>query len=541
MKGFQLLVLSILSGLLLGLSWYFNLSFVAFFAFIPLLLIEENLSQNKLQIKRIKLKLFFYSFVSFLIWNLIVTWWVVNASFGGALMAFFVNSLLMAFVFLIYHSIKNKLNTVWVFLPIYLAWEYIHTLWDISWTWLTLGNVFAYHTNWIQWYELTGVSGGSLWVLSVNVFCFQLLKNYKINSILSKQLLQFASLIIIPIILSYAILFIRVSNLNTTVAKEECVIVQPNLDPYNEKFYTEFNTQFLNMLNQVRGKITKNTKYLLLPETFMINDMDETHIESYEEIRWFKDSLLKYFPQLNIITGASTYKFYNSKLDASLTARFDERNNAYYDMFNTALLINTKGIQVYHKSKLVPGVEKMPFPLILKPLEKLAINLQGTVGSLGVQNDRSNLICNNNVSIAPVICYESVYGDYVTGYVKNGATILAIITNDGWWGNTPGYKQHLNYARLRAIETRKQIMRSANTGISAKIDEFGTVLNATEYEKNAVIVTGVTSNTIKTFFVKFGDIISYSSVIFTICLLVLQFYLKLKIKKAVKITLSQKS
>lgn len=314
MKGFQLLVLSILSGLLLGLSWYFNLSFVAFFAFIPLLLIEENLSQNKLQIKRIKLKLFFYSFVSFLIWNLIVTWWVVNASFGGALMAFFVNSLLMAFVFLIYHSIKNKLNTVWVFLPIYLAWEYIHTLWDISWTWLTLGNVFAYHTNWIQWYELTGVSGGSLWVLSVNVFCFQLLKNYKINSILSKQLLQFASLIIIPIILSYAILFIRVSNLNTTVAKEECVIVQPNLDPYNEKFYTEFNTQFLNMLSQVRGKINLNTKYLLLPETFMINDMDETHIESYEEIRWFKDSLLKYFPQLNIITGASTYKFYQSAI-----------------------------------------------------------------------------------------------------------------------------------------------------------------------------------------------------------------------------------
>jgi apolipoprotein N-acyltransferase len=261
MKRFQLLVLSILSGLLLGLSWYFNLSFVAFFAFVPLLLIEENLSLNKLQLKRIKLKLFFYSFISFLIWNLIVTWWVVNASLGGALMAFIVNSLLMTFVFLIYHSIKTKLNSVWVFIPIYLAWEYIHTLWDISWTWLTLGNVFAYNTNWIQWYEFTGVSGGSLWVLSVNVFCFQLLKNYKINSILSKQLLQFASLIIIPIILSYAILFIRVSSLKNNVNKEECVIVQPNLDPYNEKFYTEFNTQFLNMLNQVRGKINNNTKY----------------------------------------------------------------------------------------------------------------------------------------------------------------------------------------------------------------------------------------------------------------------------------------
>jgi apolipoprotein N-acyltransferase len=265
----------------------------------------------------------------------------------------------------------------------------------------------------------------------------------------------------------------------------------------------------------------------------MINDMDETHIESYEEIRWFKDSLLQFFPKLNIITGASTYKFYNSKLDASLTARFDERNNAYYDMFNTALLINTKGIQVYHKSKLVPGVEKMPFPLILKPLEKLAINLQGTVGSLGTQSERTNLVCNNGVNFAPIICYESVYGDYCTGYAKNGANLLAIITNDGWWGNTPGYKQHLNYAKLRAIELRKQIVRSANTGVSAKIDEFGNIFNATKYEKNDVIVTSVSPNTIKTFFVKFGDIISYSSAIFTICLLGLTFYLRIKTKKAV--------
>lgn len=534
MKGYYFLLLSILSGLLLGLSWYFNLSFVIFFAFVPLLLLEENLTQNKFQLKRIKLKLFFYSYLTFLIWNLIVTWWIVNASLGGALLAFIVNSLLMSVVFLIYHSIKIKLNTVWVFIPIYLAWEYTHTLWDISWTWLTLGNVFAYQINWVQWYELTGVSGGSLWILTVNLFCFQLIKQYKIKSLLSKQVIQLASLIIVPIILSYAILFYRISSIKNKVDKEECLIVQPNLDPYNEKFYTEFSTQFLNMLNQVKGKINSNTNYLILPETFMINDMDETHIESYDEIKWFKDSLLNHFPQLNILTGASTYKFYNSKLEASVTARFDERNNAYYDMFNSALLINTKGIQIYHKSKLVPGVEKMPFPLILKPLEKLAINLQGTVGSLGIQSVRSNLTCNNNVSIAPVICYESVYGDYCTDYIKNGANLLAIITNDGWWGNTPGYKQHLNYAKLRAVETRKQIMRSANTGVSAKINEFGNIFDATEYEKNAVIVTHVTSNNVKTFFVIFGDVISYASVLITICLFFFQLYLKVKTKKAGK-------
>jgi apolipoprotein N-acyltransferase len=170
----------------------------------------------------------------------------------------------------------------------------------------------------------------------------------------------------------------------------------------------------------------------------------------------------------------------------------------------------------------------MPFPLILKPLEKLAINLQGTVGSLGIQKDRTNLTCNNGIKVAPIICYESVYGDYCTGYARNGANLVAIVTNDGWWGNTPGYKQHLNYARLRAIELRKQIVRSANTGVSAFINEFGDIQQATDYEQKAVMTVNTKSNDISTFFSKMGDLISYASVLFSVCLIVFGVYLKFK-------------
>jgi apolipoprotein N-acyltransferase len=528
MKSLQLIFLSLLSGLLLGCSWYFNLSFFIFVVFVPLLFIEDYFSSNKSLIKRSSLKLWALSYLSFLTWNLIVTWWVVNASFGGALMAFIANSLLMSWVFLIFHKLKLTYKSVWILIPIYLAWEHGHTLWDISWTWLTLGNVFAYHPNWIQWYELTGVSGGSLWVLCVNVFIFQLIRQKQVATFLSKPIYQLAALIMLPMLISFGILFYRTTTLTKKGKGEPCVIVQPNLDPYNDKFYIEFSEQFLNMLNQVRGKITNETRYLVLPETFMINDMNEDHLEDYEEINWFKDSLLKAFPKLNIITGGSTYKFYKTKAEASLTARLDLNSNMYYDMYNTAILLNTDGVSFYHKSKLVPGVEKMPFPLILKPLEKLAINLQGTVGSLGIQKDRTNLTCNNGIKVAPIICYESVYGDYCTGYARNGANLVAIVTNDGWWGNTPGYKQHLNYARLRAIELRKQIVRSANTGVSAFINEFGDIQQATEYEQKAVMTVNTKSNDISTFFSKMGDLISYASVLFSVCLIVFGVYLKFK-------------
>jgi apolipoprotein N-acyltransferase len=61
--------------------------------------------------------------------------------------------------------------------------------------------------------------------------------------------------------------------------------------------------------------------------------------------------------------------------------------------------------------------------------------------------------------IAPAICYESIYGEFMSKYIRNGANLICIITNDGWWKNTPGHKQHMNYARLRAIETRTWVAR----------------------------------------------------------------------------------
>ena len=124
----------------------------------------------------------------------------------------------------------------------------------------------------------------------------------------------------------------------------------------------------------------------------------------------------------------------------------------------------------------------MPFASILKPLEKFALDMGGSIGSLGVQEESSVFESSiHDIVVAPVICYESIYGEYVSSYILKGAQLIFIMTNDGWWEDTPGYHQLLAYARLRAIENRRSIARSANTGISCFINQRGDILQRTEW------------------------------------------------------------
>lgn len=538
MKGkFYLLFLSLLSAALLSLSWYWQFTICIFFAFVPLLIIEDKITSSGGP--KTRLKLLGYSYLTFVTWNVLVTWWVVFASAGGASLAFLANSFLMAAVFVIFSVLKNRVNkpwSIWLLIPLWIAWEHGHTLWDLSWTWLTLGNVFAFNTNWIQWYEYTGTSGGTLWALAVNIVVFGVLKNKSVTRYYLRSAFKIAGIVVLPIALSYWILIaytLKEVQMAHPEKKEvlKVLVVQPNIDPYNVKFTLDYQSQFFKMLDLVRGRITEETRYLVLPETFITDDINEGHLSADQSVQWFRDSLISRFPQLMVVTGGNTYVFFEDDNDRTATSRKDERSGKYYDMFNSAMFIDKTTVQVYHKSKLVPGVERMPFPALLAPLEGLAIDMGGTVGSLGTQDKRSVFRDSLHTAvIAPVVCYESIYADYVAEYVRNGAGFIFIITNDGWWQDTPGYIQHLNYGRLRAIENRRQIARSANTGVSCFIDEFGKVSDPTKWWEEAVIEKNLTPNYELTFFSRFGDLLSYSSTILSILLILWPLFLSIKRK-----------
>ncbi|MDE5607059.1 MAG: apolipoprotein N-acyltransferase, partial [Bacteroidales bacterium] len=168
------------------------------------------------------------------------------------------------------------------------------------------------------------------------------------------------------------------------------------------------------------------------------------------------------------------------------------------------------GFPLRHKSKLTPAVEIMPLVDKIGFLEKWAIDLGGIVGTLGTDAEPKvfqSVVAGDTVTYADVICYESIFGDYVTGFCRRGAELLFISTNDGWWGNTPGHRQHAEYARLRAIENRREIARSANTGISGFISQRGDVLERTAYWEPAVIKHDMKTNRKLTLYSRYGDVL----------------------------------
>lgn len=511
-------LLATLSGLLLSASWFAPLTILIFIAWVPLFIIEDKITHEQ-SVNRKRLRLTGLSYLTFFIWNLAVTWWIYYASLGGAALAIICNAILMCMVFMMWRTVKRRINkpwAIWLLIPIWLGFEYGHTLWDLTWTWLTLGNVFAFNHNWVQWYEFTGTSGGSLWVLIVNILIFNLIKS---NAYRLKQFVKPIAIIVAPITISYLIYAFepQIENLNQRTYKT--IIVQPNVDPYNEKFYFEPEIQLQNLLKQLKGRLDSTVDFLVLPETFLTENIYEGHEQESLSFHFLQDSILKKFPQLTIITGANTVYAFKKGEKLSPTASKYSNANEYYDSYNTGMQINKDGFALYHKSKLVPGVEKMPFPTLFKPLESLAIDLGGTMGSLGMQEERTVFFSHNKqVGIAPVICYESVYPDYIGDYIRNGANFIFIITNDGWWENTPGHKQHLAYAKLRAIETRKEIARCANTGISCFITPYGKIEQATPYWEEAIISKNMTPHNEQTFFVRFGDLISYCSSVLAILL-----------------------
>ena len=316
-----------------------------------------------------------------------------------------------------------------------------------------------------------------------------------------------------------AISFLISANFETSHT-QKFVVVQPNIDPYIEKFNgLSADQQLDKFIDLALTEVDSTTNYLVGPETALIEGIWESKIENATSIIKLKN-LINQFPDLQILVGATTYKKYDSKL--TNTARSFSNANLFYDVFNSALYINKSGVEVYHKSKLVQGVEFMPFAKVLGKLKFLSIDLGGISGSLGTQEYRS-VFTKDSTRLAPIVCYESIYGEYVSEFVRNGANILAIITNDGWWKDTPGYLQHLDYARLRAVETRRSIVRSANTGVSAFIDPLGNLTDQTKWNEQTVISREMAVVTGNTFYVQYGDYIgrlaSFLSAFF-ICFLI---------------------
>lgn len=510
MKKLYLYLISILGGIILSLGWpQHGFPGLLFVGIIPFFFIEDYIFRNPERFS--KLNVFYITYVGFLLWNVLTTWWIWNSTQVGSFFAWMLNALFMAATFYFYHLSRRNLTSrpgALILVFFWITFEYIHHNWDGTWPWLSLGNGFAEYHKWIQWYEFTGIFGGTLWILLVNLLFFQALKNYLGHRPRKRIIIPATSallLILLPILLSFR-LYHRYQEKPWPV---DVVVVQPNFDPWTEQFNKGIGESVTHNLELAKQKMDYMTDFLASPESTIQESIWEDNLEGSPSLDLLK-KFTREHPRTEIIIGASTFKNYGTKEPISPTARKYRNSDGYYDAYNTALHVNPEGdIDIHHKSKLTPGVEKMPFAKLMKPLEKLAINLGGTVGSLGSDPERTVFTRNEDgLTIAPVICYESVYGDYVTQYIHKGANLIFVITNDGWWGNSPGHRQHLTFSKLRAIETRRSVARSANTGISCFIDQRGDIFQATEYWVPDVIRQEINANDSITYYVRYGDYIA---------------------------------
>lgn len=542
MRRIKFWLLSIGSGVVLALSWpeIGSVHFLIYFAFFGLLSVEDELAKT---LNRPLLPVLAYAYVTFFIFNLITTWWIYYASPWGAVAAIVFNSLFMSIVFSIFHLTKRRIGRkegYVAFVIYWLAFEYLHLNWDLSWPWLTLGNVFASTPENVQWYEYTGVLGGSLLILVANLLFFFAIKTPKEHKVKRVGIVKYAYFILL-ILFSMLLSAGLYSDERGGNEELEVVIVQPNIDPYVDKFHGMAESdQIDRMIELSRQELGVNTDVLVLPETAFPQAYWEHEVEylyGTEELRKIIDD----FPKLRIIVGLSTSILFLEGEELPSTAR-KLHGEGYYDNYNTAMqLDSTSTISFHHKSKLVLGVEKVPFIQYLPFMKKLSINLGGAAGGYGTQEIPSVFFDKNGKGgIAPIICYESVYGEYVNQYAEQGASLYAIITNDGWWDNTPGYRQHLAYARLRAIEGRRDIVRSANTGISAIIDHRGELINESTWWEQAVIKGKVSLNEERTFYIQYGDYIGRIAA-FLAVLLVLWTLVKYLNKSAQRLSLDSKS
>ena len=274
--------------------------------------------------------------------------------------------------------------------------------------------------------------------------------------------------------------------------------------------------QTANLVNLAK-EAPEATRLIVMPETAI----DEGLVEGGEivgaSIDALRGVLAEGYPFTEIVTGATTYRFYPGEERPTRTAR--RRRGPWYDVYNSALSIDTtRNVEISHKSKLVIGVEMMPDWAIFRLLDNF-VDLGGMTGQLGYDSFRR--VCSlGDTKYATAICYESIYGAHFAEYVRGGAEVMNVITNDGWWGTSPIHRQHFDFSRLRAIENRRSIVRSANTGISGFISPRGDVTERLGWDERGTLSAEVPLESRQTLYTLYGDwIVRIARLLFVLSML----------------------
>ncbi len=478
-----------LSLAMLAPAWLGGTGLTLLVALVPLMMISASYSDSA----RDWWRMAGWAALTFVLWNAATIWWVWIAAPIGPITATMFSTFWNLVGFMLYHYASKRASRVLSYTLLVFTWvatEYLYTSAEVlSFPWLTLGNGFSKDVWAVQWYSLTGVFGGSLWVLLSNVAIFEfVLRRDRWAAI------RAAAVVVVPLVASLAMYW----SYEPTEEVTRVTVLQPNVDCYEEKFSGSEQAQTKNIL-ELLMQTPSSSSVAVLPETALPERLDDdAPLQGVvvEQLASFVESNL---PQTMLVTGATTIKQYESQSKPTATAR--ARWGGYYDVYNSAIAVNADTeANLHHKMRLVIGVETMPFTDFLDKF----VDLGGITGQLG-RNDKAMVFEKAGVKYGPAICYEGIYGDCFARFVREGAQTMLVMSNDGWWGNTPGHKRLFDYCRLRAVECRRAIARSANTGVSGFISSRGDVIESMGWEQRGVLTADIEVRDDKTMYVTYGD------------------------------------
>ncbi|MFI3270272.1 MAG: apolipoprotein N-acyltransferase [Rikenellaceae bacterium] len=500
-KKFLAVAISIVT---LSIGWLGITGLTLLVALVPLLWISHKTEDSR----RGWWSMFGYALLAFVGWNLSTIWWIGYATPVGPFAATLASSFYSIVAFMIFHTISKRAPKALAYTAltsIWIAFEYNYTVSEFSWPWLLLGNGFSNDIWAIQWYEYTGIFGGSLWVLLSNILLFEAVISTKTGV---RRWLKPALMTSLP--LAVSLLIYATYEVPQGARSMEVTVIQPNVDCY-DKFAGTDRFQEDNIIEMLH-RVPKRSELILLPETSVPRYYD---IESYHEAPFFT-KMVKLVearaPKATLICGSNSVRRYADG-EQSETAR-DGGERGYYDLYNSAVAVRNNirlrqlNVQVRNKARLVIGVENTP-SWVFKVFRFFVIDIGGVVGQIGKGTTAEPFIVGKaGVNVGGAICYEGLYGNFIGEFVRGGAELLTIISNDGWWGNTPGHKHLYSLSQVRAVEHRRYIARSANTGVSGFINSRGDNIESLGWQERGALTQEVKLSKEMTIYTQYGDYIA---------------------------------
>jgi apolipoprotein N-acyltransferase len=527
------LILAIISGILLALSFPpSQLNLLAFVAFVPLLFIisDEDIKHKYLLI-----------YITFFIYHTGSNWWISSWSketdpfllLSGLVLDFFhpIFFLFPFWLFFIVKKHKSKNFAINLFPFLYVTFEWLHSLGDLSYPWLTIGYTQMSNIFWIQFIDITGIYGSSFLILFANIIILKLI-NLKIESqstnffklILNSKIgMQYFLIIVLIIFLPYFYTLISIKKYDyfSNLKKENYLnigIIQPNINPWAK--WSESTTGQIEKHFHISDSLIKssgNLDLIIWSETAIpYVYLDFNSLQDLSLItNWIKKE------NINLLTGiAEFYLVPHGEKPPKWSKRFVFDSSQYYMTYNSAILlspyyspINQTNYFTYRKTRLTPFAENFPMKDLI-PFAAEWLNWGVGISNWNVGNGAKVLNLKTKkkeAKVGPIICIESIYPDYVRQFTTKGAKMLIIITNDGWYDHTVGPAQHYMIACARAIENRRYIARVANTGISGFISPFGNSLKELPQYKSIGTSMLLPLLDEKTFYVEYGDWLAYLS------------------------------